>query len=121
MDERERERTSEGPGKAAGEAPEDVRHRQDVTVDDPLDVLAHPSAAASPDPETGELSGSGGWGLGANSATADVVPGRDAPPPTRTGDQAILSGRTSPTDRANSPRRLTVTGEDLEPPAVEER
>jgi hypothetical protein len=114
MHERKRER-------GRNEAPEDARHRQDVTVDDALDALAHPSAAPPPDPETGEMSGSGGWGLGANSATADLVPGRDATPLTRTGDPAILSGRTSPADRAQSPRSLTVTGEDLEPPAVEER
>ena len=101
----------------------DERHRRTITADDPLNVLASPSAAPPPDPVTGEQSGSGGWGLGTNNATADVVPGRDATPRTRTGDAEIQSGRTSSARgvagggaTGGSPRRLTVPNGEVDPP-----
>ena len=105
----------------------DENHRRSITADDPLDVLASPSAAPPPDPVTGEVSGSGGWGLGANNAAANVVPGRDATPLTRTGDAAIQAGRTSDANAIagggatdGSPRRLTVPDGELDPPAAAE-
>jgi hypothetical protein len=99
-----------------------------ITVDDPLNAQASPSGAAAPDPLTGEQSGSGGYGLGANNATAGVVPGRDATPLTRTGDPEIIAGRASANTMGaggaaggGSPRNLTVTDGSLDPPAVEGR
>jgi hypothetical protein len=97
-----------------------------IATDDPLNVQASPSGAAAPDPVTGEQSGSGGWGLGTNNATAGVVPGRDATPLTRTGDPEIIAGRTSANTMgaggggaAGSPRNLVVTDGALDPPALE--